>query len=82
MRRTPGLALPRGEAAVNQISQTKQEFFDRVSHITHKDVLDSTVVWWKIMYQLLLVFVAAVIGGAFLVDLTMQYLIRRYILLS
>lgn len=66
------LSEPFVETALNQISQTKEDFFDRVSHITHKDILDSTVVWWKIMYQLMLVLVAAVIGGAFLVDLTME----------
>ena len=66
------LSRPIVETTLNHISQKKEHFLNRVSQISRKDILESTVVWWKVMYQLLFGLVAAVIGGAFLIDMTME----------
>ena len=66
------LSKPFVETTLNQISQTKEDFFNRVSQISRKDVYDTTVIWWKVMYQLMFALVSAVIGGAFLIDFTRE----------
>ena len=66
------LSRPFVETTLNKISQTKEKIFNRVSNISRKDILESTVVWWKVMYQLLFAFIAAIIGGSFLIDMTME----------
>ena len=52
-----------------KVSDTKDEILTRVSEIDRTDVINSTVAWWKVIYQFLFVLVTFIILTPFGIDI-------------